>query len=71
MSEPIKMPVLRMYDCGCTSGHDSLIRLWVKVDFTREDLEHLKSLWNLMIRQFEREVEKSEKSTNEPAEVGQ
>lgn len=23
------MKQLRQIDCGCTSGHDSLIRLWV------------------------------------------
>ena len=50
------LPMLRQYDIGCTSGHDSLIRLWMPDNFTREDVEHIQAMWGLLIRQFERRV---------------
>ena len=50
------LPILRLYECGCTTGHDSLIRLWVPEHLTSEDLEHVKAMWTLMVRQLERGV---------------
>ena len=49
-------PILKLYERGCTSGHDSLIRLWVPEYFTQEDLENVKATWDLMLRQLERGV---------------
>ena len=61
------LPMLRQYDIGCTSGHDSLIRLWMPDNFTREDVEHIQAMWGLLIRQFERRVASTPAPDTEPA----
>ena len=40
-------PILRLYQIGCTSGHDSLIQVWVPEAPTDESLDYLDEMWRL------------------------
>ena len=46
----MSMPVLRLYEIGCTSGHDSLIRVWVPENMSLQALEQLDAMWSLAMR---------------------
>ena len=43
-------PILRLYQIGCTSGHDSLIQVWVPETMTEEALDALDDMWQLSMR---------------------
>jgi hypothetical protein len=47
------IPDLRLYEC---SWKNSLIRLWIPLNYTAEDIANIKEMWSLMIRQFERKL---------------
>jgi len=55
-SPEVKMPVLKLFQSGCTTGHDSLIQLWFPERYTDEDLQMVSDMWALMMRQLSRAI---------------